>query len=188
MAALIQAAADTMLTNHQTTATTTTTLDLLSPALANTFYFCTALQRLLSTSTLFLLFRIYNLSLPILKEWHVLSLHSINASRLLFLHSLYLSHILFINSLWASQLLLISSWYASRVLLIQSWYAGLVLRKSCVWGFWKWWKVIEPFRQKLFFEFMVFILAHGRHLVLVVFWPGWIVIGGVASIGWCVLG
>lgn len=40
------------------------------------------------------------------------------------------------------------------------------------------WRATEPVRNKIFFEFMVFVLGGGNGLILVLFWPGWLIIGG----------
>lgn len=50
------------------------------------------------------------------------------------------------------------------------------------------WKATEKGRERLFFEFMVFILGCGNGLCLVLFWPGWILFGGVAISMWWVCG
>lgn len=48
------------------------------------------------------------------------------------------------------------------------------------------WKATEELRKKLFFEFMAFVLgAGGNQILLVVFWPGWVVlVGGAVGIWW----
>jgi hypothetical protein len=33
-------------------------------------------------------------------------------------------------------------------------------------------------RKKLFMEFMIFVLGGGNQLILVLFWPGWVIVGG----------
>jgi hypothetical protein len=182
----------TVLITHQaagsTTKTNTNTLELLSPALANTFYFYTIIQRLLSTTTIFLLFRIYSVTSLVLEQWHVLLLHSINISRILFLHSIYASKLIVIHSWYASRIIAIHSWYTSRIFLIQSRYASSLIAGLTLWGFWKGWKATEPVRHKLFYEFMVFILGCGNQIILIVFWPGWLFIGAPICGLWFVLG
>jgi hypothetical protein len=152
-------------TTRKTTVAAVNTLNLLFPAVANTFYFCTVLQRLLSTTTIFVVFRCYLLTLLVLRQWHVLTLHSINVWRLLLLHSIYATRILIIHSSWASFLLV----------------------KQLVWGLKKGWKTFEPLRQKLFFELMAFLLGSGNAVLLLVFWPGWLFIGGTACGVWFAL-
>jgi hypothetical protein len=89
-----------------------------------------------------------------------------------------------------SLLLLRQASYASHVLLIQSYYASsLCLKQLCPVvkaGVEQGWTAMEKFRNKLFFEFMVFVLGPGGNSVLLlVFWPGWFVVGGgVWGIRW----
>jgi len=113
-------------------------LTVISPALSHTLYFAAILQRLLSTTTVFVLFRAYILSLLLLQQ----------------------------------------SFYASQTLLIQGYNASTILaNQMCFVGKYGW-KATESLRKKLFFEFIVFILGSGNGLILLVFWPGWIVLGG----------
>lgn len=117
-------------------------LALLSPAISNSLYLAAILQQLLSTTTIFLLFRTYLLSLFLLQK----------------------------------------SYHASQVLLIRSLYASSLLCKTASWtskrGMRALWKTTEGTRKKLFREFMIFILGGGNQLILIVFWPGWLLIGG----------
>lgn len=46
------------------------------------------------------------------------------------------------------------------------------------------WKSTERARQRLFFEFMVFILGCGNGILLLLFWPGWIFIGMLVALTW----
>ena len=117
-------------------------LTILSPAFTNPYYLVTILQRLLSTTTLFLLFRTYLLSLFLLHQSH-------HASQILLFQSLYASSIACKNAYWASK-------------------QGIRLL----------WRSTEGMRKKLFMEFMIFVLGGGNQLILVVFWPGWILVGG----------
>jgi hypothetical protein len=117
-------------------------LSLLSPALSSSLYLATILQQLLSTTTIFLLFRTYLLSLFLLQQ----------------------------------------SYHASQVLLIRGLYASSLLCKTASWtskrGVRALWKSTEGTRKKLFREFMIFILGEGNQVILLLFWPGWILVGG----------
>jgi hypothetical protein len=135
-------AASTNPTTILTTQNTKTILALLSPAFANSLYLATILQRLLSTTTLFLLFRSYLLSIFLLQQSH-------HASQILLIQSLYASSIACKNAYWASK-------KGTRLL----------------------WRSTERMRKKLFMEFMIFVLGGGNQLILVLFWPGWIIVGG----------
>lgn len=61
-------------------------------------------------------------------------------------------------------------------------FAALLLRQAKVL-IQRGWKGTERVRQRLFFEFMVFLLGCGNGLFLVMFWPGWILValGGLAA-------
>ena len=101
-------------------------------------------------------------------------------------HSLYFVAILqrflstttlfvFLRCYLLSAVVLRQSYYATQVLAIQGYYAlSMVTRHALSMG----WKATEPIRKKLFFEFAVFILGNGNGLLLLMFWPGWLVIGG----------
>jgi hypothetical protein len=125
-----------------TTQNTKPILNLLSPAFTNSLYLATILQQLLSTTTLFIFFRTYLLSLFLLQQ-------SYRGSQILLIRSVYASTILCKNSYWASR-------------------QGMKL----------FWRSTEGLRKKLFMELMIFVLGAGNQLILVVFWPGWIVVGG----------
>ena len=127
-------------------------LSLLSPALTNSLYFAAILQKLLSTTTLFLAFRAYFISTILLKQ-----------------------------SYYASQILALQSYYASGVLARQAFRAWMMSMRLS-------WKATERLRKKLFYEFALFILGTGYYGLLVVFWPGWIVIGGGAWAIWWTIG
>jgi hypothetical protein len=131
-----------------TTTGTTNILTILSPALTHSLYFAAVFQSLLSTTTLFVVFRAYFISLIVLRQ----------------------------------------SFYTSQILLLQSYSAAILLSKQLLatgkrileMG----WQGTEGIRRKLFFELMVFLLGTGYGMLLVVLWPGWIVIGCGA---WAVL-
>ncbi|KAH7354926.1 hypothetical protein BKA65DRAFT_475398 [Rhexocercosporidium sp. MPI-PUGE-AT-0058] len=90
---------------------------------------------------------------------------------------------LFLRTYMLSLILLQNSLYVSQVLLLKASYTTLLLAKSSLAmakemgriG----WKASEGLRKKLWFEFMVFVLGGGNGLMLLVFWPGWIVL-------WCI--
>ncbi|KAE9371394.1 hypothetical protein N431DRAFT_426059 [Stipitochalara longipes BDJ] len=129
-----------------TTQHTKPILTLLSPAVTNSLYFAAIAQRLLSTTTLFLLFRTYLLSLFLLQR-------SYYASQLVLIRSLYAASIAYEKTYWASK-------QGTRLL----------------------WQGTEGVRKKLFMEFIIFVLGGGNQFILAVFWPGWIVVGGIWSI------
>jgi hypothetical protein len=75
---------------------------------------------------------------------------------------------------------------------MQSYYVSALLAKQLFWtskvSLQGSWEVTEKLRSKLFFELVVFFLGPGgNNLLLMVFWPGWIVVGGgVYGICWIV--
>lgn len=97
---------------------------------------------------------------------------------------------LFLRAYASSLFILRQAFYASQLLLIQSYYASVLLARQVYpvvkLGMKRGWKATEKFRKKLFFEFIVFVLgAGGNQILLIVFWPGWIVLsGGAMGIWW----
>ncbi|KAH7410984.1 hypothetical protein BKA64DRAFT_370063 [Cadophora sp. MPI-SDFR-AT-0126] len=87
---------------------------------------------------------------------------------------------LFLRTYLLSLLVLQNSLYLSQVLLLKASYASLLLARNSLaltknmgrMG----WKATEGLRRKLWYEFMVFVLGGGNGLILLVFWPGWIVL------------
>jgi hypothetical protein len=91
------------------------------------------------------------------------------------LFAVYTTQLLLLNAYFASKVVLLNSYYVSSLL---AWNGLLTTREMARRG----WKALEPLRKKLFFEFMVWIL-NPYAVALFVFWPGWIVVGGVWF--WC---
>lgn len=50
------------------------------------------------------------------------------------------------------------------------------------------WQGSEGLRKKLWFELVVFVLGNGNGILLIVFWPGWIVVGGLVVGGRVICG
>jgi hypothetical protein len=137
---------------------------LLAPALTHSYHLATLFQHLLSTTTLFLFFRAYISALFLLRQ-----------------------------SFFASQILLIQSYYASKLLLIKSYYASALLARKLgpvvEVGRKEARRLVKKLSKKLFFEFMVFVLGTGgNQILLVLFWPGWMVLGGVVGGVWWACG
>ena len=99
---------------------------------------------------------------------------------------------LFLRAYVSSLFILRQTFYASQLLLIQSYYASTLLAKQMhpvlKQGTKRGWKATEKFRNKLFFEFVVFMLGGGNQVLLLIFWPGWIVVGGGAMGIWWTCG
>ncbi|KAH8809043.1 hypothetical protein F5884DRAFT_391591 [Xylogone sp. PMI_703] len=79
----------------------------------------------------------------------------------------------------------------SLIVLIQSFYAScLVCRKSGKAASLGWslsWKALQPLRKKIAYEVWTTLLGGGNGLILVIFWPGWILVWGGMGL-WFVLG
>lgn len=127
-------------------------LQVLAPAFNNSVYLATIFQNLLSTTTLFLVFRAYLLSLVLLQQ----------------------------------------TYYVSSILLLQSYWASTIAARGGYWGVKRGmgmsWKALEPVRNKILREFMIFILGAGNGVCLAIFWPGWIVVGPTVWGVWCFCG
>lgn len=157
--------------------TTTNTTRILS----HSFAFATLLHRLLSTTTLYITFRTYLFSLLLLNQ-------IIHAAKILLINTLHTSRTLFLTSLYTSRILLLNSFSVSRLLLQHSLHTSKFLTAHTKMGVQGSWKAIEPLRNKIFHEFMVFILGGGNVFILMLFWPGWLVLGGAAGGAWLVCG
>ncbi|CEJ94181.1 hypothetical protein VHEMI09729 [[Torrubiella] hemipterigena] len=62
-------------------------------------------------------------------------------------------------------------------------FHGYIMSTRIVAGVWDS-KAVQMLRQKLFYEFALFILGMGNPLILMLFWPGWVVICGTAWAAW----
>ncbi|KAM3541287.1 hypothetical protein ARSEF1564_005786 [Beauveria bassiana] len=62
--------------------------------------------------------------------------------------------------------------------------AASVRAATTVWDM----KTTRMLRDKLFYEFALFVLGAGNGLFLLVLWPGWIVIGGTSFVLWQICG
>jgi hypothetical protein len=99
---------------------------------------------------------------------------------------------LFLRAYILSLVILRQSYHISQLLLLHSYYASSSLAKNGYWaskeGMRRSWKASERLRNKLFFELVVFVLGSGNGIILIVFWPGWLVVGGGVWGFWMVCG
>ena len=86
-----------------------------------------------------------------------------------------LSALLLRHSLYTTQILLIRSYCATMLLSKQGCLATKTAMRMA-------WKSMEPLGKRILFEIALFLLGGGNLLLLVIFWPGWIVIGGVLGV------
>lgn len=95
---------------------------------------------------------------------------------------------------WRAYLLasfsLVRAYYATRFLAFHALVAtklgafyGATASLSAAAALWNL-KTTKMLRDKLFYEFAVFILGAGNGVFLLVLWPGWIVIGGTSFVLW----
>ncbi|EGX92621.1 hypothetical protein CCM_03994 [Cordyceps militaris CM01] len=81
---------------------------------------------------------------------------------------------------------LVQAYYATRLLTWGTkqgaWHG--VAAAAAVWDM----KTTRVLRDKIFYEFALFVLGAGNGLFLVVLWPGWIVIGGTSFVLWQMCG
>lgn len=56
-------------------------------------------------------------------------------------------------------------------------FHGVSMSSKAVADLWES-RTVRLVRRKLFFEFAVFILGGGNSIILLLFWPGWLLVGG----------
>ena len=93
------------------------------------------------------------------------------ASRQFLIHGKYTTIFLALRSYYLAQLIAISAYYIAKKATIKGWRTGVVVMKEA-------YRRSEPARQRLFFEFML-LLFHPAPMIMLIFWPGWVVVGGV---------
>lgn len=100
------------------------------------------------------------------------------------------SSFLYIQTYFVASLAVVNALYASRFLAIQAYIAtrfgafhGFNMSAKALADFWDA-KTTRMLRKKLFYEFAVFILGSGNPIILLLFWPGWLVVGGASFALW----
>ncbi|KAH7171396.1 hypothetical protein EDB81DRAFT_638026 [Dactylonectria macrodidyma] len=91
-----------------------------------------------------------------------------------------------VRAWFLASLTLVNILYASRIAAVQAFVATKFGAFHCYTmstraanGVWNC-QTVQKLRKKLFYEFAVFILGGGNCIFVVVFWPGWWVIGGAS--------
>lgn len=102
-----------------------------------------------------------------------------SASTFLCLHAYFLASVIFATALYASEVVAFQAYIATKFGALH----GLAMSHKIVLEAWKS-KRAQAVRDKLFHEFAVFILGSGNPVILMVFWPGWFVIGGTSLALW----
>ncbi|KAI5457052.1 hypothetical protein BGZ63DRAFT_428482 [Mariannaea sp. PMI_226] len=77
------------------------------------------------------------------------------------------------NILYASKIMALNALVATKF----GAFHGATITSKAVAGVWNS-RRIQALRKKLFYEFAVFILGGGNILFIILFWPGWWVLGG----------
>ncbi len=153
---------------------------ILSPAINTFISFGAICRNVIHVVLLFVFFNTYTL-------FHILFRQSLYATQILLIQSYYTSIQLSQHLYWTS----IKTAYVSQVLLTESCYGLALLCLNLYWvsikAFWYLWDVTERPRRKVAFEFAVFLLGGGNGLVLLAFWPGWLLVGLGVWLVWCLL-
>ncbi|KAG9251983.1 uncharacterized protein F5Z01DRAFT_626558 [Emericellopsis atlantica] len=80
--------------------------------------------------------------------------------------------------------------YASKIVALNGWLATKVSASTSATWVWYAWEsqTCRALRKKAFHEVATFILGGGQTVFLMVFWPGWLVLGPVAGGVWMMVG
>lgn len=106
----------------------------------------------------------------------------------------WLSSFLYIQTYFITRLAAVNAFYASRFLLVQAFIAtkfgawvSLNMSAKAIADVWEA-RSTQMLRRKFFYEFAVFVLGSGNAMILLLFWPGWIVVGGAGVALWQLFG
>ncbi|OAA63806.1 hypothetical protein ISF_04515 [Cordyceps fumosorosea ARSEF 2679] len=116
---------------------------------------------------------------------YAVHLHNIIGSLSVFLcwRAYLLASISLAGAYWAARILAFHALVATKVGAFHGATAS-IRAAAAVWDM----KTTRMLRDKLFYEFALFVLGAGNGLFLLVLWPGWIVIGGTSFVLWQVCG
>ncbi|KAK5996940.1 hypothetical protein PT974_02288 [Cladobotryum mycophilum] len=120
------------------------------------------------------------LSLPIqFRQLHKAHKRLSSVSIFLFFWAYFIAYSILIGTFYASKFLAMHALVATRFGLTR----GLSASGKAVVDVWDS-KRVQAIRTRLFYEFAVFILGCGNSLILLLFWPGWLFIGGILFALW----
>ena len=95
---------------------------------------------------------------------------------------------------WIASLALANAFYASRILALQAYIAtrygafySLLFSGKALFLAWNC-KSVQWLRKAMFMNFAFFILGSGQTFMLVLFWPGWLIVGGATLVLWQLCG
>lgn len=100
-------------------------------------------------------------------------------SSFLYLQAYFVTSIAFVNALYASRFLAIQAYIATKF----GAFHGFNMSAKALADVWDA-RTTRMLRKKLFYEFAVFILGSGNSMILLLFWPGWLVVGGASFAAW----
>lgn len=91
------------------------------------------------------------------------------ASKHFIIHAKYTTIFLALRGYYLAQLIATAAYYITKEACLRGWRTSVVVLKEA-------YRRSEPARQRLFFEFML-LLFHPAPMVMLIFWPGWILVG-----------
>ncbi|KND89578.1 hypothetical protein TOPH_05595 [Tolypocladium ophioglossoides CBS 100239] len=100
-------------------------------------------------------------------------------SVVLCLHAYFVANLALAYALYAGRLLAAWAFIATKL----GAFHGLSVSGKAVADLWES-RTVRLVRNKLFFEFAVFILGGGNSIILLLFWPGWLLVGGASWALW----
>jgi hypothetical protein len=106
-----------------------------------------------------------------------------SVSIFLCLRACYVASITFASVLYASKTVTFKAFVAAKF----SAFHGFNMSSQALASAWNS-KKIQKLRNKLWYEFAVFILGSGNLIFLMLFWPGWWVLAGACWAGWMLFG
>ncbi|KPM37333.1 hypothetical protein AK830_g9239 [Neonectria ditissima] len=95
----------------------------------------------------------------------------------------FLASVTLVNVVYASKILALQASLATKVGASH----GYAMSNQAAAGIWNS-RVIQKLRQKLWYEFALFILGSGNTVITLFFWPGWWVLGGASWCLWLLFG
>jgi hypothetical protein len=97
----------------------------------------------------------------------------------LYIQTYFFTSRAFVNAVYASRFLAIRAYLATKF----GAFHGVNMSAKALSDLWDA-KTTRAVRKKLFYEFAVFILGTGNPFILLLFWPGWLVLGGASLALW----
>ncbi|CAM1510815.1 Fc.00g083280.m01.CDS01 [Cosmosporella sp. VM-42] len=106
-----------------------------------------------------------------------------SVSIFLCLRTYFLASVAFAGVLYASKIVALQAFVATKT----GAFHGLTMSGKAIIGAWNS-KRVQALRQKLWYEFAIWVLGSGNTFILMVFWPGWWVLAGAVWALWLLFG